>query len=158
MVKITQHSGIYTLEATQRLPMPLNEAWEFFSSPANLARITPPEMGFIITSDTTQKAYEGQIISYKVGIFPLIKSNWVTEITTVKENEFFIDEQRFGPYRMWHHEHRFTSDGEGTLMFDKVSYKIPFGCLGQLVHALFIKRKLFQIFAFRQLTLKSLFG
>ncbi|MGF7138915.1 SRPBCC family protein [Roseimarinus sediminis] len=158
MVKITKHSGIYTLEATQRLPMPLHEAWDFFSSPANLARITPPEMGFNITSGNTKKAYEGQIITYKIGILPFVKSNWVTEITRVRENEIFIDEQRFGPYRMWHHEHWFTADGDGTMMFDKVSYKIPFGWLGQLVHALFIKRKLRQIFTFRHHTLRRLFG
>lgn len=149
MISFKKHSGIYTLEVEQTIPATIEIVWSFFSDPKNLAKITPPEMDFVITSNSSASAYPGQIITYKVGIFPMIKSNWVTEITQVKEYEYFIDEQRFGPYKMWHHEHRFKQQEIGVLMIDKVSYKIPFGFLGNMVHWLFIKRKLRKIFTFR---------
>lgn len=158
MIKFDQHSGIYTLQTEQQLPVPLAEAWDFFSSPKNLAEITPPHMGFNITSTVDAKAYAGQIITYKVGILPFVKSSWVTEITQVKEQQFFIDEQRFGPYSMWHHEHWFEAvDENTTLMKDKISYKIPFGILGHLAQSLFIKKQLNTIFSYRYDTLNKLF-
>lgn len=159
MITIKKHSGIFTLEATQELPIDIKQAWTFFSSPNNLEKITPPHMGFTITSKVTQSAYPGQIISYKVGILPGIKLNWVTEITQVKHELFFIDEQRFGPYKMWHHEHFFESLPNGnTLMRDKISYKIPFGFLGYIAQKLFIKKQLTSIFEFRFKTLDHLFN
>lgn len=158
MVTFKKHSGIYTLEASQELPINIAEAWFFFSSPENLQKITPPHMGFSITSEVKQKAYPGQIISYRVGILPGIKSNWITEITQVKNQAFFIDEQRFGPYKMWHHEHFFEALPNGnTLMKDKISYKIPFGFLGHIAQALFIKNQLKGIFEHRFKTLDSMF-
>jgi ligand-binding SRPBCC domain-containing protein len=158
-VNISQHSGIYTLQTQQELKVPIDKAWDFFSSPKNLQVITPPHMGFEITSEVTQKAYAGQIITYKVGILPGVKSNWVTEITQVKDQEFFIDEQRFGPYSMWHHEHWFESLPNGnTLMKDKISYKIPFGVLGYIAQKLFIKKQLTEIFTFRFQKLEQLFN
>lgn len=157
MVKITRHSGIYTLESEQFLKIPLKEAWEFFSSPANLARITPEYMGFEITSPYEERAFPGQIITYKIGVFPGVKSNWVTEITQVVENQMFVDEQRFGPYAMWHHEHWFTETDDGVMMFDRVSYKLPFGRLGRWFHFL-IEKRLIAIFTFRYKILASLFS
>lgn len=158
-MQIKKHSGIYTLSLEQELNLSLSEAWDFFSSPDNLSKITPSEMGFKITSGPSEKAYPGQIITYRVGILPFIKSNWVTEITNVKHESFFIDEQRFGPYLMWHHEHWFEALPNGkTLMKDKISYKLPFGVLGHLAHSIFISKKLSQIFSFRIITLNKLFN
>lgn len=159
MVSFHKYSGIYTLLASQELKVSVENAWDFFSSPENLQKITPQHMGFRITSPIESKAYAGQIISYKVGILPGIKSNWVTEITQVKEQEFFIDEQRFGPYSMWHHEHWFEVLPNGnTLMKDKISYKIPFGVLGHLAQRIFIKSQLKRIFEYRFQTLEKLFN
>ncbi|WP_428742567.1 SRPBCC family protein [Tenacibaculum sp.] len=159
MIHFYEHSGIYTLETEQVLGIPLKQAWDFFSSPENLQKITPPHMGFQITSKVDKKAYAGQIITYKVGVLLGVKSNWVTEITQVKNKEFFIDEQRFGPYKMWHHEHWFDELPDGkTLMKDKISYKIPFGVLGHLAQTLFIKKQLKTIFEYRYQTLEKLFN
>ena len=158
MILFSKHSGIYTLEASQELNISLERAWDYFSSPANLSKITPPEMGFDITSKVTKKAYQGQIITYKVSPFPFVKMNWVTEITSVKEKEFFIDEQRFGPYSMWHHEHYFEELPNGnTLIKDKVSYKIPLGVLGHIAQVLFVKKQLHEVFLFRFKRLTQLF-
>lgn len=159
MVSFHKHSGIYTLSASQELKISLEKAWAFFSSPENLQKITPEHMGFQITSPIESKAYAGQIITYKVGVLPGVKSNWVTEITQVKEKEFFIDEQRFGPYNMWHHEHWFEKLPNGnTLMKDKISYKIPFGVFGHLAQRMFIKSQLTEIFKYRFQTLEKLFN
>jgi ligand-binding SRPBCC domain-containing protein len=149
MILIKSHSGIYTLEVKQFLKISIAEAWDFFSSPGNLSKITPPQMGFITTSGTPAKMYMGQIITYKVSPLAGIKMNWVTEITHVQEMRFFVDEQRFGPYRMWHHEHHFEVQGEGVLMTDRVSYKLPLGFFGRMAHGLFVKTQLKQIFEYR---------
>ena len=155
-MKITAHSGIYTLEVKQELSIELETCWKFFSNPANLSEITPNKMGFIITSNDFNTTYEGQIITYKIGLFLGIKSNWVTEITHIKENEYFVDEQRFGPYKMWHHEHIFIKiDDKKTLMLDKVSYKLPLGILGRIAHFLFVKRMLKNIFTYRKESLNK---
>ena len=159
MISFRKHSGIYTLEAEQELPISLDRAWDYFSSPENLSEITPPKMQFKITSKVDKKAYQGQIITYKVVPFLSIKANWVTEITSVKEREFFIDEQRFGPYKMWHHEHFFEELPNGnTLMKDKISYKIPFGFLGSIAQVLLVKSQLTQIFTYRKKVLDSMFS
>jgi ligand-binding SRPBCC domain-containing protein len=158
MVQFSKHSGIYTLVASQELDIPLAEAWDYFSSPSNLSNITPPKMGFNITSKVDRKAYQGQIITYKVSPVSFVKTNWVTEITAVKEHEYFIDEQRFGPYSMWHHEHFFESLPNGkTLMKDKISYKIPFGFLGTIAQNLFVKKQLKSIFQYRKEVLDIIF-
>ena len=157
-IHIKYHSGIYTLLVKQELHLDLSEAWDFFSSPVNLAKITPQHMGFVITSDNVQKMYEGQIISYQIGLLPGIKSKWVTEITHVKDFNYFVDEQRFGPYRMWHHEHHFVETKNGVLMTDRVSYKIPGSILGRAMHKIFIKRQLEKIFTYRYEELNELFN
>lgn len=157
MVEITKHSGIYTLRVMQKLPIGLPEAWDFFSSPHNLSKITPSHMKFEITSPVTEPMYPGQIITYKVAPIPGIKVNWVTEITHVREKTLFVDNQRFGPYAMWHHEHHFKELKDGILMTDKVSYKIPWGLFGRLAHVLFVKKKLNEIFTFRAEALNQIF-
>ncbi|MCV6629686.1 MAG: SRPBCC family protein [Flavobacteriaceae bacterium] len=157
-LSIQRHSGIYTLEVTQDLPIDLSTAWNFFSKPDNLAKITPDFMGFKITSKPENHTYNGQIITYKIGLVPGITSSWVTEIKAVEEQAYFIDEQRFGPYKMWHHEHHFEALPNGHVrMRDKVSYKLPFGVLGHMVHALWIKKQLRKIFSFRYRKLEELF-
>ena len=158
MITIVKHSGIYTLKVIQQLPIELREAWEFFSSPRNLEKITPSHMGFVITSELPKKMYEGQIITYKVAPVPGIKTSWVTEITHVEDQKFFVDEQRFGPYSMWHHEHHFVPNEKGVLMTDKVSYKLPLGFLGSIAHELFVKRQLHQIFEYRVKVLEDRFN
>lgn len=157
MITFQYHSGIYSLEVKQFVKISLSEAWSFFSLPGNLSKITPPEMGFKITSGPSAKMYNGQIITYEVSPFPGVKTNWVTEITHVSEGSFFIDEQRFGPYRMWHHEHHFEARGEGVLMTDRVSYKLPLGIFGRIAHYLFVRKQLNQIFSFREERLDEIF-
>lgn len=158
MIQFKFHSGIYSLEVSQFIKISLSEAWNFFSSPGNLSKITPDHMGFEITSGIPEKMYTGQIITYKVSPILGIKTNWVTEITHVAEGRFFVDEQRFGPYRMWHHEHHFEVKGDGVLMTDRVSYKLPFGFLGRIAHSLFVKNQLKQIFEYREVYLSKAFN
>ena len=158
MVEIKKHSGIYTLTVKQKLSIGLSEAWDYFSTPVNLAEITPPHMGFKITSEVPDKMFPGQIISYKVAPLPGVKTNWVTEITHVEQNKLFVDEQRFGPYSMWHHEHHFEEVEGGILMTDKVSYKIPFGFLGHLAQGLLVRKQLTDIFGYRVSTLEKIFN
>jgi len=143
----------------QKLPISLEKAWEFLSDPKNLNEITPPDMSFEITSDfLPEKMYPGMIITYKVSPFKGIKMDWVTEITHVKEGEFFVDEQRFGPYTFWHHQHLIKAIEGGVEMDDIIHYKAPFGFLGKLATPLIVKPKLKQIFDFRKTKLESLFG
>lgn len=145
--------------SVQKLPIPLHEAWEFFSTPTNLAKITPPEMDFVIHHDFDgRKAYPGQIINYTVRPLLGIPMQWTTEIAHVHAPNYFVDEQRFGPYSFWHHKHFFTETEYGVLMEDIVHYKIPLGVLGVLANQLFIKNKLRQIFEYRTKTLSTLFG
>lgn len=141
------------------MPIDLATAWEFFSSPQNLQKITPAEMGFIITSDNeTSKTYAGQIITYKISPVLGIPLDWMTEITHVQEPNYFVDEQRFGPYTMWHHEHHFKAIPGGVEMTDIVYYKLPLGFLGEIAHQLFVKQQLAGIFSYRSRKLIELFG
>lgn len=159
MIEFKSHSGITTLNSIQKLPINLEEAWEFFSTPKNLSKITPAHMGFIITSDfKNEKMFQGQVISYKVRPLKGITTNWVTEITHVKEKEFFVDEQRFGPYSMWHHEHWFREIDGGVEMRDRVSFKVPLGPIGRIMEKLFIRQQLRTIFNYRQEKLLEFFG
>ncbi len=149
---------IHTLEQEQRLPITLEAAWEFFSSPRNLDEITPGDMGFKIVSLPGDKMYEGQIITYKVMIFPGIWMPWVTEIKAVHEGHSFVDEQRFGPYKFWHHRHTFEEIPGGVLMRDLVHYGLGFGPFGAIAHAVFVRAKLKSIFSFRSAELARKFG
>jgi ligand-binding SRPBCC domain-containing protein len=149
---------LHTLEQEQVLPISLEEAWAFFSSPANLNEITPSDLGFEITSAPEAKMYDGQIITYRVRIAPFVWLPWVTEIKCVDEGRSFIDEQRFGPYKFWHHRHEFEPVPGGVLMRDKVHYGLSFGPFGGIAHALFVRRKLEWIFGFRKRILAERFG
>jgi ligand-binding SRPBCC domain-containing protein len=146
----------YILKRVQILPMSLDEAWEFFSNPANLNSITPAYMKFKILTNSGKRMYPGQIITYTVRPVLGIPLFWMTEITHVKEKEYFIDEQRRGPYAFWHHTHLFKSVPGGVEMTDIVHYRLPFGILGRLFHRLFVQKQLNSIFDYRYSTLKSL--
>lgn len=129
----------------------MEELWDFISSPGNLKEITPDYMGFDITSDELpDKMYPGMIISYKVSPLPGFKTTWVTEITQVKAKHFFVDEQRVGPYKMWHHQHILEESEDGVLMKDIVTYQPPFGIIGAMANKLIIEKKLREIFAYRK--------
>lgn len=149
---------IFKLKYSQKLPINLNEAWDFLSSPNNLELITPKSMDFNIIDWDKKKAYPGQIIQYTVKPILGIKINWVTEITQVRDKEFFIDEQRFGPYTFWHHKHFIKEIEGGVIMEDVIHYKPPFGFVGVLLNFLFINSKLNSIFMHRELELIKTFG
>ena len=140
---------IFRLESKQFLPVSIDEAWDFFSSPENLKAITPDHMGFNITSKKFDKMYPGMLITYIVKPLLGIKMRWCTQITQVVENKYFIDEQRFGPYNLWHHQHLFKEVEGGVEMTDIVHYGIPFGILGQIANTLFVKKQLTEIFGYR---------
>ena len=149
---------IHILEQTQDLPISMEEAWEFFSSPRNLDEITPDELGFRIESCRSEVMHEGQIITYKVKILPGVWVPWVTEIKAVEDQVAFIDEQRFGPYAFWHHRHHFTGIDGGVRMQDLVHYGLPMGPIGGLAHGLFVRKKLERIFQHRREVLEERFG
>lgn len=145
-------------EYQQFLPISLDEAWDFFSAPQNLNEITPPEMKFEILTKEIPRMYAGQIIQYNVSPFPFVKMGWVTEITHVDNKRMFIDEQRFGPYSFWHHQHIFEAKDGGVLMRDILHYKVPLGPVGKLINALFISKKVKGIFDYRFSLLQNKFG
>lgn len=148
----------YQLTSKQTLPISQAKAWEFLSNPKNLAVITPSHMGFHILGGADRAMFPGQIIQYTVKPFTLISTKWVTEITHVKEGEYFVDEQRFGPYSLWHHKHFIKKVPEGVEMEDIIDYKLPFGFLGRLMHPILVKGQLRRIFEFRENKLAELFG
>jgi ligand-binding SRPBCC domain-containing protein len=149
----------YQFTFNHKLPITLEECWEFFSSPLNLAKITPEEMAFTVTSKShTSKMYPGMIITYKVSPLLGIKLNWMTEITQVKDHHYFIDEQRFGPYQFWHHQHHFKSIPGGTEMTDILTYGLPLGIIGRIANSLFVQKKVMEIFEYRKNKITELFG
>ncbi|MBK6546803.1 MAG: SRPBCC family protein [Saprospiraceae bacterium] len=151
--------AFYQFKFTQKIPSQLNEVWNFMASPVNLKEITPDYMHFQITSiQKTPVMYPGMIISYKISPFFGLKLLWVTEITQVKENCYFVDEQRIGPYSMWHHEHHIEEIEGGVLMIDIVSYQPPYGFIGAIANFIFIRRKLLEIFNYRELAIRKKFG
>ncbi|OIQ24093.1 SRPBCC family protein [Lacinutrix sp. MedPE-SW] len=149
---------IYRLHKKQNLPISKSQAWEFLSSPKNLKTITPDYMGFNILSGGDKPMFAGQIIQYIVTPVLGIKTKWVTEITHVVDGEYFVDEQRFGPYALWHHKHFIKEIDGGVEMEDIIDYKLPMGFLGQLVHPILVKPKLEEIFNYRTNKLEELFG
>ncbi len=149
---------LYRLETVQNLPISQKEAWDFLSDPKNLKHITPEYMGFEILSGASDKMYAGQIIQYIVTPVMSIPTKWITEITHVDEGKYFVDEQRFGPYALWHHKHFIKPIHKGVEMIDIIDYKIPFGILGQLVHPIIVAPKLKEIFEFRKHALNEMFG
>lgn len=150
--------AVFTLHKTQKLPISIDEAWDFLSDPKNLKVITPDYMGFEILSGADRPMYAGQIIQYIVTPILGIKTNWVTEITHVIPKEYFVDEQRFGPYSLWHHKHFIKEIEGGVLMEDIIDYKLPFGLLGKWFQPILVKPKLEEIFSYRKNKLEELFG
>ena len=142
----------------QHLKTDIQTLWDFVSSPINLNKITPQDMQFqFISNNKDQKMYPGMIILYKVSPLFKIPLSWATEITHVKEKKFFVDEQRLGPYKIWHHEHHFEEKEDGVLMKDIVTYVPPFGIIGSLANILFIRRKVNHIFDYREKVLERIF-
>lgn len=151
--------GFYQFKRTQKISATVDEVWDFISSPANLQEITPDHMGFEITSgDLPEKMYPGMIISYVVKPLMGIPMTWVTEITQVIDKSYFIDEQRVGPYKIWHHQHFIEPIEGGVLMRDIVSYQPPLGILGSIMNSLVIRRKLEEIFNYRVEAVNKRFG
>ena len=149
----------YQIFEELELAASLDEAWDFISSPANLKEITPDYMGFEISSShLPEKIYPGLMISYHVRPVLGIKMAWLTEITQVREPNYFVDEQRAGPYALWHHEHRLSATEKGVLSTDLVTYRLPAGPLGDLVHRVFVKKQLEEIFRYREIALEKRFG
>jgi ligand-binding SRPBCC domain-containing protein len=150
---------VYTLRTETTLPCSLEKAWDFFSTPLNLNRITPPDMSFEILSDLDGvKMYPGMVIHYKVRPLMNIPLRWTTEITHCVEGKFFVDEQRFGPYAFWHHQHHFEAIEGGVKMTDIVNYAIGFGPIGALANSVYVENRLKEIFAFREKAVAEIFG
>lgn len=149
MVKIENYSGLYKLTSTQVVNAPLDRVWDYFSNPANLEGLTPDDLKFEIKSLPRGGMTSGDIISYKIQIFPFFKTNWVTEIKSVEMLRSFVDEQRFGPYKMWNHRHTFIAKGNQTEMIDEVHFKLPLGFLATPFFNSYIKPKLMGIFNYR---------
>tara|TARA_B100001287_G_scaffold273953_1_gene278361 strand:- start:1440 stop:1895 length:456 start_codon:yes stop_codon:yes gene_type:complete len=141
----------------QKINTDIDKLWKFISSPKNLSKITPRYMDFKILTEIPNEMYEGLIISYTVKPILGIKMNWVTEITHIKDKKYFVDEQRKGPYKMWHHEHILLETDNGIIMKDIISYIPPFGILGKILNKLFIKRQVSEIFNYRTEVLKKIF-
>lgn len=149
----------YHLHRKQVLPISRAAAWDFFSSPDNLGKITPPQMNFEILSRTGgQRMFEGQVIHYRITVMPLIRVTWVTKITNVDEGVSFTDEQLQGPYAIWKHLHQFSDVADGTEMRDHVEYALPMGLLGTVANTLFVEREVNRIFDYRFKLLKSYFS
>lgn len=151
--------AIYKLKRTQLIKADLDKVWDFFTNPDNLANITPDSMGFKVTSEYLQKeVYPGQVITYKVAPLLNIPMFWMTEITTVIPKKLFVDEQRRGPYKLWHHQHHFEETDSGILMTDMVYYELPMFFLGSIAHSLFVKRILNNIFDYRHEKVENIFN
>jgi len=152
-------SKVYAFKTVQKIPISLDRAWEFFSNPANLETITPDNMEFkTISKYHGTTMYAGQVIEYKLSPFLGIPLYWMTEITHVDDQKYFVDEQRYGPYSMWHHQHHFKVIDSGVEMTDIVHYKLPLWFLGDIANSLFVKKQLQQIFDYRFKKVEELFG
>ena len=152
-------SKVYSLATLQKIPISLETAWDFFSKPDNLKDITPPSLGFnIISKHHGEKMYPGQVIEYKVKPILGIPLYWMTEITHVADKRYFIDEQRFGPYTLWHHQHHFKEIDGGVEMRDIVHYKLPLWFLGDIAHAVMVRAQLKKIFDYRFMAVEKRFG
>lgn len=159
MIRFENTGLLNRLIAEQELKISIDKAWDFLSNPQNLKVITPPEMGFVVKTTTDiDIMYPGQIIEYTVSPLLGIKTSWVTEITYIKHQEYFVDEQRFGPYQLWHHKHFLEAFPDGVKMRDIIDYKVPFGILGKMLNKLIIEKKLRHIFKYREQKLIELFS
>lgn len=152
-------SKTYSLKTVQKLPVSIEQAWDFFSQPANLSKITPAHLGFkIISRHHGERMYAGQIIEYTVKPLLGIPLYWMTEITQVQDHRFFIDEQRYGPYSLWHHQHHFVPIEGGVEMTDIVHYRVPFWFIGDIANTILVKSELRKIFMHRFVVANELLG
>jgi ligand-binding SRPBCC domain-containing protein len=149
---------VYQLEVVQNLPISIDEAWDFFSNPKNLAKITPRDLDFQIQFGAEELMYEGQIIHYKLRPLIKIPVRWTTEICHVKSKCYFVDKQVHGPYSTWHHKHFFEEIEGGVKMRDLLHYSIPFGFFGRLINSLLVAKKVKAIFDYRYRILEDRFG
>ena len=149
---------VYKLQRTQILPIHLEKAWDFICRPENLQILTPPTIDLTITSNLPERIYPGLIITYRLKLYRMLYLNWVTEITTSERLTYFIDEQRIGPYKFWHHEHRLQKVEAGVEMKDLVHYALPYGILGRMVHAGWVQNQLNRLFDYRRDVLLARFG
>jgi ligand-binding SRPBCC domain-containing protein len=150
---------VYVLQRVQRLAIGLHEAWDFFVAPGNLSRLTPPELQLEFESPQPSTVYAGLMLQYRVRVLPGIRMRWLSEITHVEPPHRFVDEQRLGPYRLWHHEHVLGEIPGGTEVRDLIHYVLPLGgLLGRLMHRLLVRRQLERIFDYRAAALAELFG
>jgi len=150
---------MYSIKRTQNIPIDLLKAWDFFSKPDNLKLITPDDLSFkILSRSDAGEMYPGMIVSYTISPMFRISIKWTTEITQVKENKYFIDNQINGPYKIWHHEHHFKETTNGVEMKDILFYEMPLGFIGNFFHRLFIKDIIEEIFNYREQKIKELFG
>ena len=150
---------MYFRRYSTKLPLPLESTWEFFSTPKNVKILTPEFLGWeILNEEEDEKMYPGQVISYYIRPFWNIRFHWVAEITHIQKPNYFIDVQRFGPYKYWHHEHRFQEIPNGVEIIDSIYYQLPYGVLGKAFHALKVKKDLDKIFTYRRHNLEKLFG
>ena len=155
----TRMGKIYSLKSTQKIPTTLEDAWKFFSNPNNLLTITPPFLNLKITNELFgDEVYPGQIMTYTVKPMLGIPLSWMTEITHVERLKFFVDEQRKGPYKLWHHQHHFKPVDGGVEMTDLVHYRLPMGFLGNVANALTVKQRLKAIFTYRYFKVNEIFG
>jgi ligand-binding SRPBCC domain-containing protein len=151
--------AVHSIKTVQKIPVSIEEAWNFFSRPENLQNITPDNMRFkVISKNLGEKMYSGQVIEYKVSPLLYIPLYWMTEITHADELKYFIDVQRKGPYSLWHHQHHFKKMDGGVEMTDIVHYKNPLGFLGEIANSVLIKRQLKKIFEFRFKMIEEIFG
>lgn len=150
---------VYQLHSRQRVPATLDEVWAFFSDAKNLLAVTPPQLNLKVTNEVYGAGiYAGQVMTYNVKPLLGIPLGWLTEITHVEPKKYFIDEQRKGPYKLWHHQHHFAAIEGGVEMIDLVHYRLPFGFLGTLAHGIIVKKELEKIFAYRYQKIVALFG
>jgi ligand-binding SRPBCC domain-containing protein len=158
MLEIKTKGVLHILSAQQKIPLTKAQAWEFLSNPKNLKKITPDHMGFDMVSGDKKPVYEGSILQYAVRPLLGLKLYWVSEITNLKFQDYFIDEQRFGPYNFWKHAHFITEIPGGVLMEDVITYKLPLGFLGKMFHPILVAPKLKAIFTYRKKMLEKEFG
>jgi ligand-binding SRPBCC domain-containing protein len=159
MQVLSKYMKIYSLKRLQMLPTDVEGAWRFFSDPKNLGRITPPSMNFrTMYQSGGEEMYAGQIIRYKVTVFPNVTVDWLTEITHVQRPHYFVDEQRIGPYALWHHQHHFREKQGETEMTDEVNYAIPYGPIGRLANHVLVQQQLKRIFDYRASILREAFA
>jgi ligand-binding SRPBCC domain-containing protein len=147
---------LHRIHRRQVIPISIIEAWKFFSNPVNLSRITPPWLNLTVISDIPRSMHSGMIISYRITPLIRVPTLWISEITHVNMPTYFVDEQRLGPFRFWHHQHLFKEVGRNVEMQDLVNYVMPLGPIGEMVHTISMRKKVEAIFDFRQKALERI--